>query len=77
MRASFVVLGPLWARAAWRWSLPGGCVFGHRRSICTEGLRDIGAVIEMTATSASRHAARWRDVLGGNMGSTVLGTPTW
>jgi UDP-N-acetylglucosamine 1-carboxyvinyltransferase len=78
MRASFVVLGPLWARRGVAMvSYPGGCVFGHRPvDLHLKGLRDIGAVIEMTDGYVSVSGTPRGGVmfLGGNMGSTVLGT---
>jgi UDP-N-acetylglucosamine 1-carboxyvinyltransferase len=78
MRASFVVLGPLWARRGFaRVSYPGGCVFGHRPvDLHMKGLRDLGGKIEMSdgyvlISGAPRGAVLF---LGGSMGSTVLGT---
>ncbi|MGE3171225.1 MAG: UDP-N-acetylglucosamine 1-carboxyvinyltransferase [Planctomycetota bacterium] len=78
MRASFVVLGPLWARrGVASVSYPGGCVFGHRPvDLHLKGLRDLGGEIEM-ADGYVRISGRPRGnvlFLGGNMGSTVLGT---
>jgi UDP-N-acetylglucosamine 1-carboxyvinyltransferase len=78
MRASFVVLGALWARrGVASVSYPGGCVFGHRPvDLHLKGLRDLGGVIEMangyvTISGTPRGGVLF---LGGNMGSTVLGT---
>lgn len=78
MRASFVVLGPLWARrGVARVSYPGGCVFGHRPvDLHLKGLRDIGANVDVAdgyVTLSSRPSGGVV-FLGGNMGSTVLGT---
>ena len=49
MRASFVVLGPLWARrGVARVSYPGGCVFGHRPvDLHLKGLQGIGAQLDI------------------------------
>ncbi|MEC7584077.1 MAG: UDP-N-acetylglucosamine 1-carboxyvinyltransferase [Planctomycetota bacterium] len=78
MRASFVVLGPLWARrGVASVSHPGGCLFGHRPvDLHIKGLRDLGGVVEMadgyvTISGTPRSNTLF---LGGNMGSTVLGT---
>ena len=78
MRASFVVLGPLWARRGIASvSHPGGCLFGHRPvDLHVKGLSDLGGVVEMangyvTISGAPRGNTLF---LGGNMGSTVLGT---
>ena len=78
MRASFVVLGALWARrGVASVSYPGGCVFGHRPvDLHLKGLRDLGGVVEMangyvTISGTPRGTVMF---LGGNMGSTVLGT---
>jgi UDP-N-acetylglucosamine 1-carboxyvinyltransferase len=78
MRASFVVLGPLWARrGVASVSYPGGCVFGHRPvDLHLKGLKDLGGQIEMadgyvTISGTPRGGVLF---LGGNMGSTVLGT---
>ncbi|MBM4062166.1 MAG: UDP-N-acetylglucosamine 1-carboxyvinyltransferase [Planctomycetes bacterium] len=78
MRASFVVLGPLWARRrVARVSYPGGCVFGHRPvDLHLKGLAELGGKIEMVdgyVTLAGRPQGG-AIFLGGNMGSTVLGT---
>ena len=78
MRASFVVLGPLWARrGVARVSYPGGCVFGHRPvDLHLKGLRDIGGNVEMSDgnVTISGPPLGGPVFLGGNMGSTVLGT---
>lgn len=78
MRASFVVLGPLWARrGVARVSYPGGCVFGHRPvDLHLKGLRDIGGTIEHIDgyVTLSGRPTGGAVFLGGNMGSTVLGT---
>jgi UDP-N-acetylglucosamine 1-carboxyvinyltransferase len=78
MRASFVVLGPLWARrGVARVSYPGGCVFGHRPvDLHLKGFRDIGGTVEMADgyVTISGRATGGAVFLGGNMGSTVLGT---
>ena len=78
MRASFVVLGPLWARRGVAVvSYPGGCVLGHRPvDLHLKGLRAIGASIEVedgyvTASGTMRGGTVF---LGGSYGSTVLGT---
>ncbi|MBL8732047.1 MAG: UDP-N-acetylglucosamine 1-carboxyvinyltransferase [Planctomycetes bacterium] len=78
MRASFVVLGPLWARRGCaRVSYPGGCALGHRPvDLHIKGIQDIGGTTEIdkgyvTVTGRPRGGAVF---LGGNMGSTVLGT---
>ena len=78
MRASFVVLGPLWARrGVARVSYPGGCVFGHRPvDLHIKGLQDIGGKIELGDGYVTLSGRPTGGVcfLGGNMGSTVLGT---
>lgn len=78
MRASFVVLGPLWARrGVGSVSYPGGCVFGHRPvDLHLKGLEKIGAQLDfgdgyVTATGRVRGGTVF---LGGGYGSTVLGT---
>jgi len=58
-------------------SYPGGCVFGHRPvDLHLKGLRDLGGVIEMTDgyVTISGPPLGGPVFLGGNMGSTVLGT---
>ena len=78
MRASFVVLGPLWARrGVASVSYPGGCVFGHRPvDLHLKGLRDLGGSVEMANGYVTISGTPRGNVLflGGNMGSTVLGT---
>ena len=78
MRASFVVLGPLWARRGKaRVSYPGGCVLGHRPvDLHIKGLRAIGARIDIDEgyVHASGPVTGGSVFLGGNYGSTVLGT---
>lgn len=78
MRASFVVLGPLWARrGVGRVSYPGGCLLGHRPvDLHIKGLQALGAemLVEdgyVTATGSVRSGCVY---LGGSYGSTVLGT---
>jgi len=78
MRASFVVLGPLWARRGIAAvSYPGGCVFGHRPvDLHLKGLCDLGGHIEMkdgyvTISGTPKGCVMF---LAGNYGSTVLGT---
>lgn len=78
MRASFVVLGPLWARRGiGSVSYPGGCVFGHRPvDLHLKGLEKIGAQLDfgdgyVTATGRVQGGTVF---LGGGYGSTVLGT---
>ncbi|MFN6193572.1 MAG: UDP-N-acetylglucosamine 1-carboxyvinyltransferase, partial [Planctomycetota bacterium] len=55
MRASFVVLGPLWARrGVARFSYPGGCVFGHRPgAVHLEGGAASGGTIEHAGAIAA------------------------
>jgi UDP-N-acetylglucosamine 1-carboxyvinyltransferase len=78
MRASFVVLGPMWARRGEaRVSYPGGCVLGHRPvDLHVKGLRGLGARISVDAgyVTASGPVQGGTVFLGGNYGSTVLGT---
>ncbi len=78
MRASFVVLGPLWARRGCAAvSYPGGCVFGHRPvDLHLKGLQDLGGTIEMRDGNVVISGKPRGGVvfLGGNYGSTVLGT---
>ena len=78
MRASFVVLGPLWARrGVARVSYPGGCVFGHRPvDLHLKGFADLGGNVEMSDgyVTISGRPKGGAIFLGGNMGSTVLGT---
>ncbi|MGC8624107.1 MAG: UDP-N-acetylglucosamine 1-carboxyvinyltransferase [Phycisphaerae bacterium] len=79
MRASICVLGPLLAkRGQVRVSMPGGCAIGDRPvDIHLRGLRALGATIELDggdiiASAKQLHGAEV--FLGGNFGSTVLGT---
>jgi UDP-N-acetylglucosamine 1-carboxyvinyltransferase len=78
MRASFVCLGPLWARRGRaRVSYPGGCVLGSRPvDLHLKGLRSIGAsvVFEGGYVTAAGQVTGGTVYLGGNYGSTVLGT---
>ena len=78
MRASFVVLGPLWARrGVASVSYPGGCVFGHRPvDLHLKGLRALGGQVDMADGYVTLSGTPRGNVifLGGNMGSTVLGT---
>jgi UDP-N-acetylglucosamine 1-carboxyvinyltransferase len=78
MRASFVVLGPLWARrGVASVSYPGGCVFGHRPvDLHLKGLAQIGGQIDTADgyVTISGTPCGGMAFLGGNMGSTVLGT---
>jgi len=79
MRASICVLGPLLAkRKKARVSMPGGCNIGDRPvDIHLRGLKALGAKIELQggdiiATADKLYGAEI--FLGGNFGSTVLGT---
>lgn len=78
MRASFVVLGPLWARrGVAQVSYPGGCVFGHRPvDLHLKGLAQLHGKLDMDGGNVTISGRPRGDVvfLGGNMGSTVLGT---
>ncbi len=78
MRASFVMLGPLWARRGLgEVSYPGGCVFGHRPvDLHLKGLAGIGAEIQRKNgyVIASGPVRGGTVFLGGPFGSTVLGT---
>jgi len=78
MRASFVVLGPLWARrGVGRVSYPGGCVIGHRPiDLHIKGLRAIGARVDQDDgyLTASGPVKGGMVYLGGHQGGTVLGT---
>ncbi len=78
MRASFFVLGPLWARRGQATvSYPGGCVIGHRPvDLHLKGLTALGADLQaengyVTATGQPRGSTIF---LGGSYGSTVGGT---
>lgn len=78
MRASFVMLGPLWARRGLgEVSYPGGCVFGHRPvDLHLKGLEAIGAKIDRHDgyVTLSGPVTGGTVFLGGPFGSTVLGT---
>ena len=79
MRASICVLGPLLAkRGHVRVSMPGGCAIGDRPvDIHLRGLRALGATIELEGGDIIAHASKLHGAevfLGGNFGSTVLGT---
>lgn len=78
MRASFVVLGPLWARrGVAAVSYPGGCVFGHRPvDLHLKGLTALGGQIDHKDGYVVLSGKPQGGVvfLGGNYGSTVLGT---
>ncbi len=78
MRASFVVLGPLWARRGMaRVSYPGGCVFGYRPvDLHIKGLKAIGAQVDLEEgyVTTSGPVTGGSVFLGGGFGSTVLGT---
>ncbi|MCB9880738.1 MAG: UDP-N-acetylglucosamine 1-carboxyvinyltransferase [Planctomycetes bacterium] len=78
MRASFCLLGPLWAkRGRAIVSYPGGCVFGHRPvDLHLKGLGAIGAQLELGDghVHATGRVQGGNVFLGGNFGSTVLGT---
>lgn len=78
MRASFVMLGPLWSRRGLgEVSYPGGCVFGHRPvDLHLKGLQAIGARIDRQdgCVTLSGPVTGGTVFLGGPFGSTVLGT---
>ncbi len=78
MRASFCVLGPLWAkRGSAVVSFPGGCVFGHRPvDLHLKGLEGIGGKIRLDKGNVhlSGEVLGGQVYLGSNFGSTVLGT---
>ena len=79
MRASICVLGPLLAkRGKVRVSMPGGCAIGDRPvDIHLKGLRALGAKIHLDAGDIIAEAKKLHGTeifLGGNFGSTVLGT---
>ncbi len=78
MRASFCLLGPLWAKRGQAVvSYPGGCVFGYRPvDLHLKGLASIGAKLDLTQGNVTATGiVRGGEVyLGGNFGSTVLGT---
>src|SRR5437588_8784444 len=60
MRASFVVLGPLLARAGRaRVSTPGGCAIGARPvDLHINGIRELGARIQLRGGYVNAHAER-------------------
>ncbi len=79
MRAGICVLGPLLARRGWaRVSMPGGCAIGDRPvDLHLRGLAALGARIRLENGDIVATAKRLRGAeifLGGNFGSTVLGT---
>lgn len=78
MRASFCLLGPLWARRGKAIvSYPGGCVFGHRPvDLHLKGLEALGARLEIYGGNvhAEGPVSGGQVYLASNAGSTVLGT---
>ncbi len=79
MRASICVLGPLLARRGFaRVSMPGGCAIGDRPvDIHLRGLEALGAQVELDGGDIIVKADKLVGTeifLGGNFGSTVLGT---
>jgi len=79
MRASICTLGPLVAKRGYaRISMPGGCAIGDRPvDIHLRGLQALGAKIELNGgdiTATAPHLTGTEIFLGGNFGSTVLGT---
>jgi len=79
MRASICVLGPLLAKRKFaRVSMPGGCAIGDRPvDIHLRGLEALGAVIDLDGGDIICRADKLTGAeifLGGNFGSTVLGT---
>src|ERR1035437_6416467 len=79
MRASICVLGPLLAKRKYaRVSMPGGCSIGDRPvDIHLRGLEALGAVIDLDGGDIIARADKLVGAeifLGGNFGSTVLGT---
>ncbi|HUO08835.1 MAG TPA: UDP-N-acetylglucosamine 1-carboxyvinyltransferase [Phycisphaerae bacterium] len=79
MRASICVLGPLLAKRKYaRVSMPGGCAIGDRPvDIHLRGLEALGAVIDLDGGDIIARADKLTGAeifLGGNFGSTVLGT---
>lgn len=78
MRASFVVLGAIWARRGQAVvSYPGGCVIGHRPvDLHIKGLTGLGGrIVTRDGYVVLTGPVQGGTVfLGGNYGSTVLGT---
>src|ERR1700744_3432438 len=79
MRAPICVLGPLLAKRKYaRVSMPGGCAIGDRPvDIHLRGLEALGAVIDLDGGDIIARADKLTGAeifLGGNFGSTVLGT---
>jgi UDP-N-acetylglucosamine 1-carboxyvinyltransferase len=81
MRASISALGPLVAKRGYaRVSMPGGCSIGERPvDLHLRGLRALGADITLNGGDIVARAPRGRlqgakIFLGGQFGSTVLGT---
>ena len=78
MRASFCLLGPLWAkRGKATVSMPGGCAIGERPvDLHLKGMRAIGATLELDRGNirCSGRVGGGSVYLGGSFGSTVLGT---
>lgn len=81
MRASISALGPLVAKRGYaRVSMPGGCAIGERPvDLHLRGLRALGADIVLNGGDIVARAPRGRlqgakMFLGGQFGSTVLGT---
>lgn len=81
MRASISALGPLVARRGYaKVSMPGGCAIGERPvDLHLRGLRALGADITLDGGDIIARAPRGRlqgarIFLGGQFGSTVLGT---
>ena len=79
MRASICCLGPLLAKRHYaRVSMPGGCAIGDRPvDIHLRGLEALGATIELDSGDIICKANKLVGAeifLGGNFGSTVLGT---
>ncbi|HVT80623.1 MAG TPA: UDP-N-acetylglucosamine 1-carboxyvinyltransferase [Phycisphaerae bacterium] len=79
MRASICALGPLLAKRGYaKISMPGGCAIGDRPvDIHLRGLEALGARIELDGGDIIASASKLVGTeifLGGNFGSTVLGT---
>ncbi len=79
MRAGICVLGPLLAKRRYaRVSMPGGCAIGDRPvDLHVRGLRALGADIQLDGGDIVARADKLVGAeifLGGNFGSTVLGT---